>query len=247
MLLAKLSPESVSLQSYTQDIRDRLAKQAAVFDTDALLSAIELLTNAEAELKLHTRPRIVLETVLARICMPQTHGDDSALRRQIAQLEEQVRRLSAAVASGTALPNTEKTSAPAAKPQTDKPKPAAKPAAPPAESELFQALLARVRKSSMPTYMVLKNALGAERQENAFVIFFAPENSAKQAFINAKAALLETELEGLCGEKLAVRCAEQASPSAPAATENDSFRRTAIELFGEENINFTNSETTGGI
>ena len=247
LLLAKLSPESISLQSYTQDMRARLAEQASGFDTDVLLSAIELLADAEAELKLHTRPRIVLETVLARICMPQTHGDDSALRRQIAQLEEQVRRLSAAVASGAALPKAEKTSAPAAKTQADKPKPAAKPAAPPAESELFQALLARVRKSSMPTYMVLKNALGAERQENAFVIFFAPENSAKQAFINAKAALLETELEGLCGEKLAVRCAEQAPPAAPAATENDSFRRTAIELFGEENINFTNSETTGGI
>ena len=104
------------------------------------------------------------------------------------------------------------------------------------QGELWEALLARMRKNAMPVYMTLKSAEGGRRQDNAYIVMFSPEHESKMKFINGKTEAISKELEALTGEKLAVRT-EQTVP-AQKQEEQDELIANIIDIFGEENIHF---------
>ena len=88
--------------------------------------------------------------------------------------------------------------------------------------------------------MTLKSAEGGRRQDNAYIVMFSPEHESKMKFINGKTEAISKELEALTGEKLAVRT-EQTVP-AQKQEEQDELIANIIDIFGEENIHFKDSE-----
>ena len=232
------------------DIVSRLLEQGERADADRLMRAIELLAQAESELKQHSRPKVILSAVMARICTPRLEEDALALRDRISVLEQE---LSSIKANGI-----EMSSRPAQPAKTEDKKEASSNSskAPAAEKkisgavketkqdaqqgELWEALLARMRKNAMPVYMTLKSAEGGRRQDNAYIVMFSPEHESKMKFINGKTEAISKELEALTGEKLAVRT-EQTVP-AQKQEEQDELIANIIDIFGEENIHFKDSE-----
>lgn len=249
VLTAKLAGKE-ALTALPDDIVSRLLEQGERADADRLMRAIELLAQAESELKQHSRPKVILSAVMARICTPRLEEDALALRDRISVLEQE---LSSIKANGI-----EMSSRPAQPAKTEDKKEASSNSskAPAAEKkisgavketkqdaqqgELWEALLARMRKNAMPVYMTLKSAEGGRRQDNAYIVMFSPEHESKMKFINGKTEAISKELEALTGEKLAVRT-EQTVP-AQKQEEQDELIANIIDIFGEENIHFKDSE-----
>lgn len=249
VLTAKLAGKE-ALTALSDDIVSRLLEQGERADADRLMRAIELLAQAESELKQHSRPKVILSAVMARICTPRLEEDALALRDRISVLEQE---LSSIKANGI-----EMSSRPAQPAKTEDKKEASSNSskAPAAEKkisgavketkqdaqqgELWEALLARMRKNAMPVYMTLKSAEGGRRQDNAYIVMFSPEHESKMKFINGKTEAISKELEALTGEKLAVRT-EQTVP-AQKQEEQDELIANIIDIFGEENIHFKDSE-----
>lgn len=249
VLTAKLAGKE-ALTALPDDIVSRLLEQGERADEDRLMRAIELLAQAESELKQHSRPKVILSAVMARICTPRLEEDALALRDRISVLEQE---LSSIKANGI-----EMSSRPAQPAKTEDKKEASSNSskAPAAEKkisgavketkqdaqqgELWEALLARMRKNAMPVYMTLKSAEGGRRQDNAYIVMFSPEHESKMKFINGKTEAISKELEALTGEKLAVRT-EQTVP-AQKQEEQDELIANIIDIFGEENIHFKDSE-----
>ena len=249
VLTAKLAGKE-ALTALPDDIVSRLLEQGERADADRLMRAIELLAQAESELKQHSRPKVILSAVMARICTPRLEEDALALRDRISVLEQE---LSSIKANGI-----EMSSRPAQPAKTEDKKEASSNSskAPAAEKkisgavketkqdaqqgELWEALLARMRKNAMPVYMTLKSAEGGRRQDNAYIVMFSPEHESKMKFINGQTEALSKALEALTGEKLAVRT-EQTVP-AQKQEEQDELIANIIDIFGEENIHFKDSE-----
>ena len=249
VLTAKLAGKE-ALTALPDDIVSRLLEQGERADADRLMRAIELLAQAESELKQHSRPKVILSAVMARICTPRLEEDALALRDRISVLEQE---LSSIKANGI-----EMSSRPAQPAKTEDKKEASSNSskAPAAEKkisgavketkqdaqqgELWEALLARMRKNAMPVYMTLKSAEGGRRQDNAYIVMFSPEHESKMKFINGKTEAISKELEALTGEKLAVRT-EQTVP-VQKQEEQDELIANIIDIFGEENIHFKDSE-----
>lgn len=249
VLTAKLAGKE-ALTALPDDIVSRLLEQGERADADRLMRAIELLAQAESELKQHSRPKVILSAVMARICTPRLEEDALALRDRISVLEQE---LGSIKANGV-----EMSSRPAQPAKTEDKKEASSNSskAPAAEKkisgavketkqdaqqgELWEALLARMRKNAMPVYMTLKSAEGGRRQDNAYIVMFSPEHESKMKFINGKTEAISKELEALTGEKLAVRT-EQTVP-AQKQEEQDELIANIIDIFGEENIHFKDSE-----
>lgn len=261
VLTAKLAGRE-ALKALPEDIAKRLCLQGERADSDRLMRAIELLAQAESELKHHSRPRVILSAVMARICTPRLEEDASALRDRLSSLEKELDRLKTegAAAMAQAGQSGRRGDQPGIEPSSGIPRPAkearadsakAGPAVKKAssarneaesdsQSELWEALLARMRKNAMPVYMTLKSAEGGRRQDNAYIIMFAPEHESKMKFISGKAEAIAKELEALTGEKLAVRTEQTASE--PKKNEQDELIANIIDIFGEENIHFKDSE-----
>lgn len=249
VLTAKLAGKE-ALTALPDDIVSRLLEQGERADADRLMRAIELLAQAESELKQHSRPKVILSAVMARICTPRLEEDALALRDRISVLEQE---LSSIKANGI-----EMSSRPAQPAKTEDKKEASSNSskAPAAEKkisgavketkqdarqgELWEALLARMRKNAMPVYMTLKSAEGGRRQDNAYIVMFSPEHESKMKFINGKTEAISKELEALTGEKLAVRTEQ--TVSAQKQEEQDELIANIIDIFGEENIHFKDSE-----
>lgn len=252
VLTAKLAGKA-ALTALPDDIVSRLLEQGKIADADRLIRAIELLAQAESELKQHSRPKVILSAVMARICTPCLEDDALALRDRISVLEQELNDIKAngaaihvssdhkseeervrvknAVSFKSQTTATEKKSEESAvgksKQETS-------------QNELWEALLARMRKNAMPVYMTLKSAQGGRRQDNAYIIMFSPEHESKMKFISGKSEVISKELEALTGEKLVVR-SEQAAPVLEK-DEQDEIIANIIDIFGKENIHFKDSE-----
>ena len=94
VLTAKLAGRE-ALAALPDDIAARLCEQGQRADADRLMRAVELLSQAESELKQHSRPRVILSSVMARICTPRLEDDAQALRDRIATLEHELDSLKA--------------------------------------------------------------------------------------------------------------------------------------------------------
>ena len=249
VLTAKLAGKE-ALTALPDDIVSRLLEQGERADADRLMRAIELLAQAESELKQHSRPKVILSAVMARICTPRLEEDALALRDRISVLEQELSSIKAngiEMASRPAQPaktedkkeaSSNSSKAPAAEKKISGAVKETKQAA--QQGELWEALLARMRKNAMPVYMTLKSAEGGRRQDNAYIVMFSPEHESKMKFINGKTEAISKELEALTGEKLAVRT-EQTVP-AQKQEEQDELIANIIDIFGEENIHFKDSE-----
>ena len=249
VLTAKLAGKE-ALTALPDDIVSRLLEQGERADADRLMRAIELLAQAESELKQHSRPKVILSAVMARICTPRLEEDALALRDRISVLEQELGSIKAngiEMASRPAQPaktedkkeaSSNSSKAPAAEKKISGAVKETKQAAP--QGQLWEALLARMRKNAMPVYMTLKSAEGGRRQDNAYIVMFSPEHESKMKFINGKTEAISKELEALTGEKLAVRT-EQTVP-AQKQEEQDELIANIIDIFGEENIHFKDSE-----
>lgn len=255
VLTAKLAGRE-ALAALPDDIAARLCEQGQRADADRLMRAVELLSQAESELKQHSRPRVILSSVMARICTPRLEDDAQALRDRIATLEHELDSLKANGIAARAQPEPageeDKRRAKKAERSVNQASPKAekgsqgqaladvKKNAGGGSEELWEALLARMRKNAMPVYMTLKSAEGGRRQDNAYIIMFAPEHESKMKFISGKAEIISKELEALTGEALAVRT-EQTAPVLEKE-EQDELIANIIDIFGEENIHFKDSE-----
>ena len=249
VLTAKLAGKE-ALTALPDDIVSRLLEQGERADADRLMRAIELLAQAESELKQHSRPKVILSAVMARICTPRLEEDALALRDRISVLEQELGSIKAngiEMASRPAQPaktedkkeaSSNSSKAPAAEKKISGAVKETKQDA--QQGELWEALLARMRKNAMPVYMTLKSAEGGRRQDNAYIVMFSPEHESKMKFINGKTEAISKELEALTGEKLAVRT-EQTVP-AQKQEEQDELIANIIDIFGEENIHFKDSE-----
>lgn len=249
VLTAKLAGKE-ALTALPDDIVSRLLEQGERADADRLMRAIELLARAESELKQHSRPKVILSAVMARICTPRLEEDALALRDRISVLEQELGSIKAngiEMASRPAQPaktedkkeaSSNSSKAPAAEKKISGAVKETKQDA--QQGELWEALLARMRKNAMPVYMTLKSAEGGRRQDNAYIVMFSPEHESKMKFINGKTEAISKELEALTGEKLAVRT-EQTVP-AQKQEEQDELIANIIDIFGEENIHFKDSE-----
>lgn len=249
VLTAKLAGKE-ALTALPDDIVSRLLEQGERADADRLMRAIELLAQAESELKQHSRPKVILSAVMARICTPRLEEDALALRDRISVLEQELSSIKAngiEMSSRPAQPaktedkkeaSSNSSKAPAAEKKISGAVKETKQAA--QQGELWEALLARMRKNAMPVYMTLKSAEGGRRQDNAYIVMFSPEHESKMKFINGKTEAISKELEALTGEKLAVRT-EQTVP-AQKQEEQDELIANIIDIFGEENIHFKDSE-----
>lgn len=249
VLTAKLAGKE-ALTALPDDIVSRLLEQGERADADRLMRAIELLAQAESELKQHSRPKVILSAVMARICTPRLEEDALALRDRISVLEQELGSIKAngvEMSSRPAQPaktedkkeaSSNSSKAPAAEKKISGAVKETKQAA--QQGELWEALLARMRKNAMPVYMTLKSAEGGRRQDNAYIVMFSPEHESKMKFINGKTEAISKELEALTGEKLAVRT-EQTVP-AQKQEERDELIANIIDIFGEENIHFKDSE-----
>ena len=233
VLTAKLAGRE-ALAALPDDIAARLCEQGQRADADRLMRAVELLSQAESELKQHSRPRVILSSVMARICTPRLEDDAQALRDRIATLEHELDSLKANGIAARARPE------PAGEEDKRRAKKAERSVNQASPKELWEALLARMRKNAMPVYMTLKSAEGGRRQDNAYIIMFAPEHESKMKFISGKAEIISKELEALTGEALAVRT-EQTAPVLEKE-EQDELIANIIDIFGEENIHFKDSE-----
>lgn len=249
VLTAKLAGKE-ALTALPDDIVSRLLEQGERADADRLMRAIELLAQAESELKQHSRPKVILSAVMARICTPRLEEDALALRDRISVLEQELSSIKAngiEMSSRPAQPektedkkeaSSNSSKAPAAEKKISGAVKETKQAA--QQGELWEALLARMRKNAMPVYMTLKSAEGGRRQDNAYIVMFSPEHESKMKFINGKTEAISKELEALTGEKLAVRT-EQTVP-AQKQEKQDELIANIIDIFGEENIHFKDSE-----
>lgn len=249
VLTAKLAGKE-ALTALPDDIVSRLLEQGERADADRLMRAIELLAQAESELKQHSRPKVILSAVMARICTPRLEEDALALRDRISVLEQELSSIKAngiEMSSRPAQPaktedkkeaSSNSSKAPAAEKKISGAVKETKQAA--QQGELWEALLARMRKNAMPVYMTLKSAEGGRRQDNAYIVMFSPEHESKMKFINGKTEAISKELEALTGEKLAVRT-EQTVP-VQKQEEQDELIANIIDIFGEENIHFKDSE-----
>lgn len=245
VLTAKLAGRE-ALSALPEDIAVRLAGQGERADADRLIRAIELLAQAESELKQHSRPRVILHAVMARICTPELEQDSSALRDRISKLEHELTRLKeqGIAVNAQQIKQAESKSGPETEKHAEKPavrrEKAKKPEA--RGNELWEALLARIKKNAMPVYMALRDAQGGRRQDNAYIIMFSPDHESKMKFISGKGEVIAKELEAIAGESLAVRTEQAVAETAEKPEQQDEMLTNIIDIFGEENVHFKDSE-----
>ncbi|MBR3750304.1 MAG: DNA polymerase III subunit gamma/tau [Clostridia bacterium] len=250
LIAVSAAPDSIRFATMGKEHVDRLARQARSAGGELLLRAIEILTGSESVLRASTRPRVVLETSLLRICSPCLESDNVALMDRINYLESELERLkkSGVTVNSNAVPQTEaaKTKAePVAKrgsiPEVKK---EARPEAQEVKQmksmpngELWDALLVRIRKSNPLLYSAVKEARGGVLAGGTYTITFGAGNDSKAAFARKKQDVIAMELSALVGMKPGVIIENGAAP-VKKNDDDDDFRQRAIDLFGEENIRF---------
>jgi DNA polymerase-3 subunit gamma/tau len=234
VLVLSIDPaRAADLEIAAESERDRLATLAARFSREDLLRAFDLLTRAEADIRVAAEPRHHLEMTLLRWIY----------LRKLAPIED----LIANVGSGSLAKTTGelRRDAPERQGRESRPpapaKPAAAPASAPAASAsapastkagFKDALLAEIRKSKAVFY----NTVVAQAQkievmpDRVTFTFSAAQNTIRQMFEQNR-AWLESLAEQLAGCKVAVASANGAeNPAPPAAVEPAKpDRKTALK------------------
>lgn len=248
LLAVSAAPESIRFESVSREKRERLALEAKQAGDEMLLRTVEILSQAEGPMRVGTRPRIALEAAFMRVCAPALERDAAALTDRINVLEKELAALKAggAVIRQEPLqpvPERKKPPArPAQAPQTPQQKETDGGAKTPAQtpggdSELWQALLGRVRKSNPLVYSALSQAVGGVLSGGSYTVTFPEGNDSKMNFCKKKQELIALELSALVQDKPTVLF--QSGISTKSADEEREFRQKALDIFGSDAVKFT--------
>jgi DNA polymerase-3 subunit gamma/tau len=232
--------------------RDRLKALAARFSREDLLRAFDLLTRAEAEVRVAAQPRYNLEMALLRWIhlrklvsiedliagveskpgqTPNASGGSGASRSAPAPAPAAALR---PTPGSTRTPLERSRVKPAAEPV---PGPAPSPAAPtvgravPAtDSQLKDALLAEIRRSKAVLYnMVIAQAQTIDVSGDRVTFSFSPAHSALREKFEQQRASLESIAQQIAGRKIAVSSAQASAAAAPPAGAPDEAGRKSEE------------------
>lgn len=249
LLAVSAAPESIRFESVSREKRERLALEAKQAGDEMLLRTVEILSQAEGPMRVGTRPRIALEAAFMRVCAPALERDAAALTDRINVLEKELATLKAGGAVITQEPPQpvpERKNTPPAR-QTQSPqRPQQKetdggaktPAQTPGgDSELWQALLGRVRKSNPLVYSALSQAVGGVLSGGSYTVTFPEGNDSKMNFCKKKQELIALELSALVQDKPTVLF--QSGISTKSADEEQEFRQKALDIFGSDAVKFT--------
>ena len=105
------------------------------------------------------------------------------------------------------------------------------------DSELWQALLGRVRKSNPLVYSALSQAVGGVLSGGSYTVTFPEGNDSKMNFCKKKQELIALELSALVQDKPTVLF--QSGISTKSADEEREFRQKALDIFGSDAVKFT--------
>lgn len=249
LLAVSAAPESIRFESVSREKRERLALEAKQAGDEMLLRTVEILSQAEGPMRVGTRPRIALEAAFMRVCAPALERDAAALTDRINVLEKELAALKAGGAVITQEPPQpvpERKNTPIARqaqaPQTPQQKETDGGAKTPAQtpggdSELWQALLGRVRKSNPLVYSALSQAVGGVLSGGSYTVTFPEGNDSKMNFCKKKQELIALELSALVQGKPTVLF--QSGISTKSADEELEFRQKALDIFGSDAVKFT--------
>ncbi|UKI19439.1 MAG: DNA polymerase III subunit gamma/tau [Oscillospiraceae bacterium] len=249
LLAVSAAPESIRFESVSREKRERLALEAKQAGDEMLLRTVEILSQAEGPMRVGTRPRIALEAAFMRVCAPALERDAAALTDRINVLEKELAALQAGGAVITQeppqpVPERKNTpvARPAQAPQTPQQKETDGGAKTPAQtpggdSELWQALLGRVRKSNPLVYSALSQAVGGVLSGGSYTVTFPEGNDSKMNFCKKKQELIALELSALVQGKPTVLF--QSGISTKSADEEQEFRQKALDIFGSDAVKFT--------
>lgn len=249
LLAVSAAPESIRFESVSREKRERLALEAKQAGDEMLLRTVEILSQAEGPMRVGTRPRIALEAAFMRVCAPALERDAAALTDRINVLEKELAALKAGGAVITQEPPQpvpERKNTPPARqaqaPQTPQQKETDGGAKTPAQtpggaSELWQALLGRVRKSNPLVYSALSQAVGGVLSGGSYTVTFPEGNDSKMNFCKKKQELIALELSALVQDKPTVLF--QSGISTKSADEELEFRQKALDIFGSDAVKFT--------
>lgn len=249
LLAVSAAPESIRFESVSREKRERLALEAKQAGDEMLLRTVEILSQAEGPMRVGTRPRIALEAAFMRVCAPALERDAAALTDRINVLEKELAALKAGGAVITQEPPQpvpERKNTPPARqaqalqrPQQKETDGGAKTPAqtPGGDSELWQALLGRVRKSNPLVYSALSQAVGGVLSGGSYTVTFPEGNDSKMNFCKKKQELIALELSALVQDKPTVLF--QSGISTKSADEDQEFRQKALDIFGSDAVKFT--------
>lgn len=249
LLAVSAAPESIRFEGVSREKRERLALEAKQAGDEMLLRTVEILSQAEGPMRVGTRPRIALEAAFMRVCAPALERDAAALTDRINVLEKELAALKAGGAVITQEPPQpvpERKNTPVARPAQAPQKPQQKeidgsaktPAQTPGgDSELWQALLGRVRKSNPLVYSALSQAVGGVLSGGSYTVTFPEGNDSKMNFCKKKQELIALELSALTQGKPTVLF--QSGISTKSADEEQEFRQKALDIFGSDAVKFT--------
>lgn len=249
LLAVSAAPESIRFEGVSREKRERLALEAKQAGDEMLLRTVEILSQAEGPMRVGTRPRIALEAAFMRVCAPALERDAAALTDRINVLEKELAALKAGGAVITQEPPQpvpERKNTPVARPAQAPQRPQQKetdgsaktPAQTPGgDSELWQALLGRVRKSNPLVYSALSQAVGGVLSGGSYTVTFPEGNDSKMNFCKKKQELIALELSALVQDKPTVLF--QSGISTKSADEEREFRQKALDIFGSDAVKFT--------
>lgn len=249
LLAVSAAPESIRFEGVSREKRERLALEAKQAGDEMLLRTVEILSQAEGPMRVGTRPRIALEAAFMRVCAPALERDAAALTDRINVLEKELAALKAGGAvirqePPQPVPERKNTpdARPAQAPQTPQQKETDGGAKTPAQtpggdSELWQALLGRVRKSNPLVYSALSQAVGGVLSGGSYTVTFPEGNDSKMNFCKKKQELIALELSALTQGKPTVLF--QSGISTKSADEEREFRQKALDIFGSDAVKFT--------
>ncbi len=244
LLAVSAAPESIRFEGVSREKRERLALEAKQAGNEMLLRTVEILSQAEGPMRVGTRPRIALEAAFMRVCAPALERDAAALTDRINVLEKELAALKAGGAVITQEPPQpvpERKNTPVARPAQAPQKPQQKEQdgaqTPGGDSELWQALLGRVRKSNPLVYSALSQAVGGVLSGGSYTVTFPEGNDSKMNFCKKKQELIALELSALTQGKPTVLF--QSGISTKSADEEREFRQKALDIFGSDAVKFT--------
>lgn len=249
LLAVSAAPESIRFEGVSREKRERLALEAKQAGDEMLLRTVEILSQAEGPMRVGTRPRIALEAAFMRVCAPALERDAAALTDRINVLEKELAALKAGgavIRQEPLQPVPERKNTPPARqaqaPQTPQQKETDGGAKTPAQtpggdSELWQALLGRVRKSNPLVYSALSQAVGGVLSGGSYTVTFPEGNDSKMNFCKKKQELIALELSALVQGKPTVLF--QSGISTKSTDEEREFRQKALDIFGSDAVKFT--------
>ena len=246
VMLASFAPNSAEITCLPKDIQAKLVEQAKNADKERILRALEILSQLESEIKLHSKPYIQLETAVARICSPNLEQDISALLDRVSVLEKQLKDGVVPVQKPSAKVQAEVVPPPSFDdiPPFDVDVPSVKKAEPAPKKEAVKApapapniktqagaeftlLINKIKQSDLPLYMLLRNFDGAV--ENDKFVFYLPESAqSKEAVILKNASALTNYLKDVTGKELPVLVKIGKKPNSEAVNSN---MVAALDLF----------------